>query len=877
MKLNKSAVILTLSLLVGIIFFLLYQKYQELNKQTTDAIQSIPINAALIVESENWSSTLYELENTMLWKTISDSDDWAEIKKTIESISLKFKAYDELKHFIDNQKLYLSFHHSTNDFYIFLSTACNAEELKLIEMNDTLIGSFKSREYDGVKVYELDNNWNLCHHKEILFMSSSSLLIEDGIRQLNNEISLLDNTEFTKVQSTKSTFARAHIYTNYSNLSKLLSQNTKLSKSDEKWISRWANWAELDLESSDNNLTLSGFTLVEDSSSNYLTSLFGQQEQKIEISKIAPRNTYKITALGIEDFNLFYANYKDFLAKHNNLYEHNKALSDIKSKYNLDLENYFNGIILSEMGTISTFSTSGKSDDLIFIKSKKESEELLNHINPKTDNKPFSENYRGFKLCKFEINDVFTKLYGQMFSSVKENYFSYVDGYLIFANSTSSLKAFINNFISKKVLDNNASFINFKDQIGSRCNFLYYTNPSMGNWDELLKNKWKPFIVKENWSNVSGFVYQLSSKNELFYNNVVLQYESNVDEETQLDWIVNLERNITISPQIVYNHSTKKNNVIIQDDEKIVYLINSKGKILWKKQLGGIILDKVNQMDFYKNGKLQYIFNTEDSLYIMDRLGRNVENFPMKLSVKAKRGHSLIDYDKNRKYRILVPSENGMVYNYSKEGKAVKGWKFEKMNMPISHQIQYLNIKGKDYIYVVDSDGNTSVVGRNGKKRTDIGKIPIKSSYYLDKKDGSIYTSDNSGNIWLTTLKGSQTKIKTSELESFSFYASNFNNDDLMDLFISDDSGVKCYNLESEILDFNVQNESDPKVFKFNNRSIIGFSSEGSCYLFDSQGKAFSGSPLFGGGDFECVDLDKDNKLNLIVVNENILNNYSLE
>ena len=79
------------------------------------------------------------------------------------------------------------------------------------------------------------------------------------------------------------------------------------------------------------------------------------------------------------------------------------------------------------------------------------------------------------------------------------------------------------------------------------------------------------------------------------------------------------------------------------------------------------------------------------------------------------------------------------------------------MNMPISHQIQYVNVKGKDYIYVVDSDGNTNVVGRNGK-RADIGKIPIKSSYYLDKKDGSIYTSDNSGNIWLTTLKGSQTK-----------------------------------------------------------------------------------------------------------------------
>ena len=164
---------------------------------------------------------------------------------------------------------------------------------------------------------------------------------------------------------------------------------------------------------------------------------------------------------GIEDFKLFYANYKDFLAKHNNLYEHNKALTEIKSTYNLDVENYFNGMILNEMGTISTFSSSGKSDDFIFIKSKKESEELLNHINPKTENATFSENYRDYKISKFEINNVFSKLYGQIFNSVKENYFTYVDGYLIFANSASSLKAFINNFLSKKVLDNNSTFINF--------------------------------------------------------------------------------------------------------------------------------------------------------------------------------------------------------------------------------------------------------------------------------------------------------------------------------------------------------------------------------------------------------------------------------
>ena len=65
-------------------------------------------------------------------------------------------------------------------------------------------------------------------------------------------------------------------------------------------------------------------------------------------------------------------------------------------------------------------------------------------------------------------------------------------------------------------------------------------------------------------------------------------------------------------------------------------MTSSKGNILWKRQLGGIILDNINQIDFYKNKKIQYVFNTEDSLYIIDRLGQNVEDFPPSLGQKLK-------------------------------------------------------------------------------------------------------------------------------------------------------------------------------------------------------------------------------------------------
>jgi hypothetical protein len=262
---------------------------------------------------------------------------------------------------------------------------------------------------------------------------------------------------------------------------------------------------------------------------------------------------------------------------------------------------------------------------------------------------------------------------------------------------------------------------------------------------------------------------------------------------------------------------------------------------------------------------------------LLDRLGRNVENYPIALFSKAKTGHTLLDYDQNRTYRILIPSQEGMVYNYSKEGKKIKGWKFKAMPNPIILQLQYANISGKDYIYVVDSKGYVQIVGRDGKNRTPVEKIPLNNSYYINSENGTIYSTDSLGNVWLTTVNANITKIKTSELQSHYFLATNFNRDEFMDLFISDENQLECYNMESKIMSIDISADQPPKVFQFNTQSIIGISSQGYCHLYSADQNLITNKPLFGSGDFECVDLDGDSKLNLIIINDNILNNYSIE
>ena len=106
----------------------------------------------------------------------------------------------------------------------------------------------------------------------------------------------------------------------------------------------------------------------------------------------------------------------------------------------------------------------------------------------------------------------------------------------------------------------------------------------------------------------------------------------------------------------------------------------------------------VSQIDFYKNKKLQLLFNTENKLYIIDRLGRFVKDFPISLPVKATNPHALFDYNKNRDYRILIAGEDEIVYNLKKDGNKVKGWKYKGKNGLIKSKLSHFTVQGKDYI-----------------------------------------------------------------------------------------------------------------------------------------------------------------------------------
>jgi hypothetical protein len=138
-------------------------------------------------------------------------------------------------------------------------------------------------------------------------------------------------------------------------------------------------------------------------------------------------------------------------------------------------------------------------------------------------------------------------------------------------------------------------------------------------------------------------------------------------------WKTALDTTATIPAFFVKNYLDNEKEIIVQDVLNQLYLINKAGKILWKIPLKDKIISSIQQVDFYNNNRLQYIFNTENEIFIIDREGKPVNNYPIALPAKATTGMLLAHYADVNQQRVFVPCEN-RIYGYELSGKPLIGW-----------------------------------------------------------------------------------------------------------------------------------------------------------------------------------------------------------
>ena len=213
---------------------------------------------------------------------------------------------------------------------------------------------------------------------------------------------------------------------------------------------------------------------------------------------------------------------------------------------------------------------------------------------------------------------------------------------------------------------------------------------------------------------------------------------------------------IVLGPLIVKNHINNSNEVLIQDSKNILYLINDRGQVEWTRKIDGKIIKEVNQIDSYKNGKLQYVFATEKSLNLLDRKGRDVGKFPLKFKDKITSPVSVFDYDKNKNYRLLI-TQNNELFMFDSKGNRVRGFDYNKKNKIVTTP-KHFRIGNKDIIVFKTIDKLT-ILNRRGAVRINAKTLHNYSSDDVFQYQNFLVTSTVKNEIVSIDIKGN-TKLE---------------------------------------------------------------------------------------------------------------------
>ena len=881
---TKYLKIIIIFFLISIIIFFGYKNYLKFSDSELSPLILVPINAAFVLKVNNMEKFNKRLTESKIFQQSKHLNYINELHSNINIIDSIIKILNKTLR-LQIKTIFFSTHRSTYNNAAVLFSANPGKKINLKNVLSKILKldtkEYPSYIYEKANIYKLEINsksYFLSEKGGIFFGSSSKLLVQDAIRQYGSETNLLKNNAFIKVKATINGNAPANLYYNFNNLFSLLDIYTKEKQTKNLFLENFSDWTATDIFIKDNSFFANGLSFPAYDNSQFLRTLKNQKVTNNDICDIIPHNTSLVFETGLINAKLFFDNKNIFLQKHNAFYEWEKRKRYLEENYNFDL-NEFLKYVDNEVGIfyISAENNNSFEQKFSFIESRdiqQSSIFLSGLINTKT-----KIEYDEFKIFNIAEPNLVSFIFGDIFLIENNPYFVVIDDYLVFGNSIAALEYVIDNFKSNNVLSTSKHFKEFAKQISDKSNIFFYLNPgeSFNSLASTLNKQWRELLTfnEDSLRNFTGFVFQLNVGTPLFLNNITLFYDKNYKEELKQEWYAKLDTTFAIKPQIIYDYISKKEQVFVQDNSNKIYLFSSDGKKLWEKQIDEKIKGGISQIDFYKNKKLQILFNTENQLYLIDRLGRFVEDYPKNLDFKSTNQHALFDYKNDRNYRIIIAAKDGMLYNYDKKGIQVKGWKYKAIQNIIHDKLQYFTKNSKDYILCPSKDKNLSLLARNGSRRviynTDASftKNPLQLDHH-----GTLYGITNDEKLWRGTLDGNSTEIFLTNLTNDSkFIINNIDTKTEQEFVYTNDKKVFIVDEEFDLLHSFEVADIIKEIFTFNGNLVVLTDIE--LYVW-KDGEMKDGTPIVTDGFAEVSDIDNDGKLNLIISRDTFIFNFEI-
>lgn len=897
-------------MIIGLIVYG-YVQFKRYNTPVSPILMAVPEGSAIVLETENALSLWEKLTHTsVIWEDLKRLSGIEQIDVLGLHIDSVLQNDAELKNEMMLRKAMLAVVPSGAqrfDLLFAINTSPNWTEEKV----NKVIGRFipknaqrSERMYDETTIYKAvsDKKQTLywAHKSGILLISMVSIPIEDALRTLESPVNLLNRSDFQKVAKTAGLYADANVYIDHREVGRFF--QSFLNQTGQKsalFAQPMAGWSALDLTLKSNQIMLNGFVHVADSSDQYFNVFAGQKPQETQVTRIIPSNTAFLMYFGLSHFPTYYKRYQDALRRQKAFFSYDKSRDALNQKINGNAEEYCLSWIGSEMAVFITEPNYGSYDQLTYLalqsKDVDKSLKLLQELSEALDFPVKMHEMVSHQVIELKLDNTYGQLLGAPFEGFDEVFVTAIGDYVVFAQTRSAMRNLLNFNSAENTLHKDKNFNSFMSNLGKRSNLLLYSGVSRSPdlYMPFLTTKGKNILEGhlEMVRNFEGVAYQLvQSKDDMLYTNMYLRHNPVYTRESGAFWELTMASGIVHGPQLLMNHYTNSREILVQDSTQNIHLISNTGKVLWSRKIDGVILGRVQQIDLYKNQKLQMLFNTASHIHLIDRNGNNVSGYPVKLPAKATAPLGLFDYDQSRDYRLLIPCADRSLRMYDGAGKVVKGWKGDITGNVVSDKPEHLRLGNKDYIFVADEGGAIYLLNRQGKPRHKVkSKIEARSDNPLfvvagkNIKQTELLYTDTLGNLVSIGFDDDvqKTSIAKPQPHHFAYLPSDDENRQQIvivtahQVMLFDREGdQQCGFSGDDLL-------SQPVSFSTrDNNSAVGVlsASEEAIYLLNAQCETLNEFPLFARGSFVVGDINKDGVLNVVAVGENrTIYTYNLE
>jgi hypothetical protein len=381
---------------------------------------------------------------------------------------------------------------------------------------------------------------------------------------------------------------------------------------------------------------------------------------------------------------------------------------------------------------------------------------------------------------------------------------------IFFSESAESLSAVLSDLAGLHLLSDNESFTIYKNQhFPDEYNYLIYSSPNQ------MKEEIGQFFNfgfapgKDPYGTFKHLSFSITNHPPDFKFRFQLTNESESrTKDKNVLWTLNLDTTSHMTPSGFINHNTRDNELVVQDDNHTLYLINAKGTVLWRKKLNEKILSEIYLTDIYKKEKYQMLFNTKNYLHLIDRNGKYVDGYPVKLPAAATSPLSVFDYDGDKDYRLLIACENNQIYNYSIHGVPQEKFIPVKTENRVDLPIQYVKVGPSDYLVALDREGKIYTFSRKGVGRIGLRNRTVANcqAFYADAGNTInstylIYVDDKNGLINKVSFGDKKEIVKlNSEIENASVNFSLVDDNRNMDLIVTKENSIQAYNFSGNMI-----------------------------------------------------------------------------